>query len=114
MTTHCHAINLPHPGAYAKAWKTAKQAPQNARFRISWDRHNETRETVLRDFEKALQARINIRGNRPEDNEPMPAEWIRDYHAVENRIEKRVRVYAFETKACRRRFPHLLSDRNED
>ncbi len=113
MTTKCHAINLPKPGAYVAAWKRAKQAPAGTLFNVSWDRPSVPREEVLRDFQKALHNRINIRGGDHEACNPIPAEWIRDCRAVHDRINRRVRVYSFETPECRDRFAHLLSDRND-
>jgi len=37
----------------------------------------------------------------------------RDQQKIRDRANKRVRIYQFETKECKDRFSHLLSDYNE-
>lgn len=108
MSTPQHAINLPSPGAYVRAWRRVKKAPEGSCFNLDWMRPRESRNQVLREFDRALHRRINIRGGRHEDNEPIPAEWIRDYHRVHDKLQKRIIVRQFETEECRQRFAHLL------
>lgn len=108
MTTPQHASNLPAPGAYVRAWQRVKQSPEGSHFNLDWMRPRVPRDEVLREFNLALQRRINIRGGRHEDNEPIPAEWIRDCRRVHDRLQHRVIVRQFETEECRQRFAHLL------
>lgn len=114
MPTPCHALNLPSPGAYVSAWRKAKTSSANTYFHVSWDRPSVPRDEVLREFATALHRRINVRGGRDCDNAPIPSEWIRDQRRVDDKLNRRVRVYQFETATCRKRFAHLLSSWDDD
>jgi hypothetical protein len=107
--TKCHAINLPHPGAYAKAWRRVKSAPASARFNVSWDRPNTPRDEVLKEFHDALQQRINIRGGNLKACEPVPIGLIRDAKRLDEIKTQRIRHYQFETKKMQTKFGHLLA-----
>jgi len=102
-------INAPHASAYVAAWKKVKSASPETLFNVSWGRPTESKTAVLKDFQKALQNRINCRGGKPENCDLIPAEWIRDYIRVHDKIKNRVAIHQFETKACKKRFAHLLS-----
>ena len=108
MRTPQHAINLPSPGAYVRAWRRVKESPEGSLFKLDWMRQHVPRLEVLRELDQALQRRINIRGGREEDNEPIPAEWLRDCRRVHEKLQHRIIVRQFETEECRQRFAHLL------
>lgn len=110
MSTPQHAINLPSPGAYVQAWRRVKLAPADQCFKLDWMRPRVPRDDVLREFDQALQRRINIRGGRHEDNDPIPAEWIRDCRRVHDKLQHRIIIRQFETEECRLRFAHLLEE----
>lgn len=102
--------DLPSPGAYARAWRTVKGLPAGARVKHpDWARGTVTASEMLAEMRRALQRRINIRGGKPQDNDPMPIELVRDSRRLDDILRRRVRVYQFESDECRARFSHLLA-----
>lgn len=55
-----HLASLPKPGGYARYWKGVKALPPNAMVRL--ESHVESASLVVRDFARALDNRINVRG----------------------------------------------------
>ena len=68
---------------------------------------------VRAQFRKALDKRINSRGGNDADNEPMDIELVRDARALDDMLQRRIRVYQFATPMMRARFGHLLA-RHDD
>lgn len=104
---------LPAKGAYVAAWKRLKAMPAGSLVNVSWDRNSEPVDRVRADFRKALDARINLRGGRPEANEPIDIELVRDARDLDDILRIRLRVYRFRCPAMNRRFGHLLASRDD-
>ncbi len=68
---------------------------------------------MRRQMRVALDKRINIRGGRPADNDPVDIGWLRDARSLDDIIRRRVRVYQFERPEMRAKFGHLLASYND-
>lgn len=104
---------LPDKGAYVAAWKRLNAMPDDGRVNVSWDRSCEPVADVKRDFRRALDKRINLRGGMPEANVPIDINLVRDARALDDRLVRRIRVYRFDSPKMNRRFGHLLASRDD-
>ncbi len=69
------------------------------------------------EFMRALHRRINLKAGEPKWRKmdySYQIQFVRDQYRLHDRINKRIRVYQFETREVRRRFGHLLSRYDED
>ena len=107
-----HITELPAKGAYVAAWRRINDLPDQAPVRTDWT-GSRPAWLVRNEFAKALQARINERGGLSRANEPMDIGLVRDARRIEDIKVRRIRHYQFESDLCRRRFSHLLSNRND-
>lgn len=104
------AINLPNPGGYVRVWRyikeRARSAP-NARGEL-WNAFGTALEH-LRDFDKALTARINARGQVHTGDSERFWQYMRDRRKLEDfRIHRIVHSGSgFERKEMRNRFPDV-------
>ena len=114
MTTTIH--DLPSPGAYARAWRRLRAAPAGTRFRVPhgilWGAFGqaETRETLITEFRRALDNRINSRGGLIVRHDPdQDARWRRDQRAIADYRLRRIvrRGSGLETKQGRRAAPDV-------
>ena len=108
----------PNPGAYVQAWRLGLECARSGRgLKVDWCTVLEPHE-IRPWFTDALQRRINARGgfNTPrgrKDNYDQYCSYGRDARAIQARLNTRLRVHQFETAEARRRFSHLLADRND-
>lgn len=103
-----YLAQLPEPGRYVALWRAVKAMGPNQWFKLDWA-HRVNGEQARRVFDLALQRRINIRGGRPQDNEPIDIGLVRDCRRVHEILNQRIRHYQFESKIFRLKFIHLLS-----
>lgn len=103
------AIHLPNPGAYVRIWRQLKTLALD-RPDVSgwlWGSYNDVR-GHLRSFSRALEARINQRGQlRMLIDQDREAALRRDQRRLHDYLQRRI-VHSgsgFETELCRRRFP---------
>ena len=104
---------LPSKGAYAAAWKRLKTLPLDGVVAL---RRNDGLHEVSRvrsQFRKALDHRINSRAGNDAANVPVDYELVRDARALDDMLQRRIRVYQFATPFMRARFGHLLA-RHDD
>ena len=77
------------------------------------NRWPESAKKIYQGFLDALENRINLRGDDVKRGKKDCYDWFcrarRDQRAIQDRINRRLCVYQFETKECRKRFSHLLS-----
>lgn len=102
------------PGAYTRAWRAVKAAPADRTTVHGWSHFPEPASAVLADFRAGLMDRINQRGGVriPARAADLEWPWRRDQRRLQD-IRHRIRVYEFETPACRARFGHLLANRGD-
>lgn len=113
---------IPAPRAYAESWRTLTQLPPTRIVSVpgwivgmdGWHDQSVSAGLALLHVRKALDNRINARAG-VQIREPREGEsaHYRDSRNVRDILTKRLRVYQFETRAARRRFSHLLADRND-
>lgn len=115
MSLSPHLASLPNPGGYARLWRKLLALPPEAHGTHPLDRMRGLVSVadLLAEFRVALQRGINVRGGKPEDNEPIDVGWVRDRNRLEDIQQRRVRVYQFERPEMRERFGHLLA-RHDD
>lgn len=120
----------PNAGAYVRQWQRVNAQAiedQGKTPRPKYPRKYgefKTAEAYRREYAKALQNRINQRGDEDKARRGEPVangrKFGNDYEAQAARdadrlrqIGRRVRVYQFETKEAKNRFAHLLA-RHDD
>jgi len=114
MQTHPTTIAaLPAKGAYAAAWKRLKTMPVNGVVCVRRDDGLQQVSRVRSVFRKALDQRINSRAGNEAANVPMDLELVRDARALDDMLQRRIRIYQFATPLMRERFGHLLARHND-
>lgn len=111
--TSKHLTTLPQPGTYAKAWRAIVALPACALVRSNdWTRGNVPAGQLRTEMRAALDRRINTRGGLASANVELDIGLVRDARRLDD-IKRRIRVYQFESELCRKRFGHLLANRND-
>lgn len=105
--------SLPSKGAYAKAWRALRALPDTAQVSTDWTGARPAAQ-VKREFRMALDRRINSRAGNEAANVPMDIELVRDARALDDILQRRIRVYQFTTRLMRARFSHHLASRHDD
>lgn len=109
-----HLANLPSPGAYARACRKLAALPADALVKKpGWAGGVVRAAEMRRQVRQALDRRINVRGGQAENNEEIDIGLQRDARRLDDILQRRVRVYQFESHLCRDRFGHLLA-RHDD
>jgi hypothetical protein len=114
VTASPHLANLPNPAAYVETWRKAYAITDSGgTVRLSWAGPDLNSVTARENFRRALDRRINQRGDLHQTGRNYDADqrwrFYRDQQAIQKKLAKRVRIYQFETRVCRERFAHLLS-----
>jgi hypothetical protein len=111
-----HISQLPHKGQYVAVMRKIRALPADARCIDTfsgWHRIERPAGEIRAHARRALDRRINDRGGRREDSEPVPIDLQRDAWDLDGILTKRMRVYQFRTPMMRERFGHLLA-RHDD
>lgn len=102
-------------GKYIAAWKTLKKMGADMRVE-GFGYSPESARDVLREMRSGMTDRINQKApgyGRSRKWDPMyQTDQMRDARALKD-IQRRVRVYHFNTAVVRQRFGHLLATREE-
>jgi hypothetical protein len=116
--------NFPGLTSYLKNWKKIVEMDNagdtsKIMFNELWSNGYNDAHYWRMNFLQAVNNRIMTRGQdwKPrgkKDNQEYFCDLRRDKHAIEDKINRRIRIYQFNTSEVRNRFGHLLSDRNED
>lgn len=105
---------LPHKREYVRYWQCVVSQPDML-FRLDYGVYK-SGDALRRDMWRALDRRISKRGGIAPLNPRQLQREIdeqRDQKRLRDIVTARVRVYAFDSKAVRSRFSHLLADRSE-
>lgn len=117
--TSTYLSTLPAPGEYARFLRKVsdliRQHGEHAVTRDPLDSFGRSRRLVeiRRDCWRALDRRINIRGNEAWRNTPPDVEMLRDAANINAIRAIRLRVYQIATPKLARRFGHLLASRDD-
>lgn len=108
----------PDPAGYVALWRKVKALPDHA-YVPEADRFGLPAQAKLlkNNFTRALHSRINLRGKINMGGRRYSRDYegalFQDRMDLRDKLQRRVRVYQFRTDIVRRRFGHLLDDRNE-
>lgn len=111
-----HISELPAKGAYARFLRQLRAADPDAWAidpMADWARVRRPVREIHAAARRALDYRINSRGGRAEDSEPIDIDLQRDARDLDDILRRRVRVYQFRTPMMRARFGHLLARRDD-
>jgi hypothetical protein len=116
--------NFPGLTSYLKYWKMIIEKDNRGDtdligFNEFWSDGYNDAHYWRKHFLQGVNNRIMTRGEdwRPrgkKDNDTYFTDMMRDKHALQDKVNRRIRVYQFNTPEVKRRFVHLLSDRRED
>jgi hypothetical protein len=108
--------DLPMKGKYARYMRWVASLPPDAIVTdpmTGWVASRDPAWLIRHRVRQALNRRINSRGGLEAANMPIEIGLIRDARRLDDILQRRVRVYQFESELCRRRFGHLLARRDD-